>query len=185
MDAKPAREQPVAIGIVQHITGFQTRSAQGSCDNAAPVLKVSFGVTDDRWLARGARRRMNPRDLVAGDGKHPEGIVIPQVGFDGEREFGQIAQALQIIGMHACFIKAFAIKGHVVIGVTQGPFQTVKLQRADLVPAGDLNRVKAVAGGGEVFHGVISSSKCWPLMVRDRPRNSAMMRPSSPVTVTS
>ena len=186
MDAQTAGKKAIAIGVVQHISGLQPRRAQGPRHNRAPDVQIVLRVPHNRRRPRGAGRGMQPRQFVARHGEHLERIIVTQVGFDGEGELGQVFEAVQIVRMDACGIEALLVEGHVVIGMAQRPFQPFNLKRADLVPAGDFNGVERAAVWCEVFHGAVPSSSKWvPLTVRDRPRNSAMLRPSSPVTVTS
>jgi hypothetical protein len=136
---------------------------------------------------------MQARQPVTWHGEHLERIVVAQVGLYRERKAGEVTQGFQIVGVDARRVKTVLVEGHVVVGMAQRPFQALQLQCADLVPAGDFDGVEGTAVGGQVFHrGVLSmasssppSSKCLPLTVRDRPRNSAIVRPSAPVTVTS
>lgn len=39
-------------------------------------------------------------------GKHAQGIIVAQIGFDGEGELRQIAQILDVIGMNTCRVKS-------------------------------------------------------------------------------
>ena len=73
-------------------------------------------------------------------------LIDSEIVFVGKWEFRQIRQIVHIIRMHARRIKAFMIHRHIVIGMTQRPFQTVQLQRTNFVDGGDFDWIKVRFG---------------------------------------
>ena len=91
MRAQPAGEEAIAIGHVH----LHARTCAAGPDRAGhhvgPGVDVALRVADDGRLAGGARRAVDPSDLVLRNGEHAEGIVVAQIGLGGERELGEVA----------------------------------------------------------------------------------------------
>ena len=152
MRAKPAGEQPVAIGDMHDIAFAPTGRADGPRDQIGPAVDIALGIAHHRGFARGARGGMQPHQLLARGGEHAEWIGVAQVGFDGEGEFRQIGERVQVIGMNTRRVKLGAVKRRPLIGVVQRPFQPLQLQRGNLIARGGLYRVQIARFGGQVFH---------------------------------
>ena len=185
MGTEAAGEQAVAVGDMDDIAGLRAGGAHGARHHGRPGIEVVVGVADNGGLAGGAGGGVDAAYLLAGYGKHAEGIMIAQVGLEREGKLRQILQAFQIAGMDALFIEALPVEGHVVIGVAQRPLHALKLQRLDLVSRGNLDRIEALAVRGQILHCSLSSANSVPEMVRLIPRNSAILTPSWLVTLMS
>ena len=87
---EPAREQAVAIGVVQLHAAPAARGADRARHHLGPHLDVALGVADHGRLARRAGGRMDAHDILARHGKQSERIVRAQVLLGRERELGEI-----------------------------------------------------------------------------------------------
>ena len=207
MDAKPAGEQAVAIGIVNDHAAAAAGGADRACHHVRPGRDVVSGVADHDRFAGGARGGMHPHQLLARHGEHVERIIVAQVGLHRERKFGEIGELAEIRRMNAGRVEGAAVMRDVVIGVLQRPGEAFCLQRHDLVARGALGGVHVghVAAGRLMLgrcHGVGSSGRgrgerkllqvalavpdgtSAPPMLREWPRNSAITVPAA-VTRTS
>ena len=177
MRAQTAGKEAIAIGIVHDVAGSHARGTQRPRDEIGPVGDVARGISHDGRFARRAGTGMHTYDLLARDREKPEGVVVAQVALVGEGELGEVRQRVKIVGMHPRLVEPLPIHRHVVIGMTQRPFQPPQLQRANFVDRGDLDRVQRRTIRGQVLHLLSSSNRC-PGIARDMPRISAIRTPS-------
>src|SRR5262249_37394136 len=130
--------------------------------------------------------------------EHAERIVVADVLLGGERKTREILEGVQIIGMHARRIEFLAISGDILVGVAQRLFQAIELERRNFVARSLFDRREAEGHIGCVDHPLLRPyalaragardfrpGTISPSIVRECPRNSAMTKPSSRVTVTS
>ncbi len=66
---------------------------------------------------------MDANQFFAGHSEHVEGIVVAQVGFDGERKFGEVGVLLEVGGMNTGLVESAFVMGDVFVGVRQRPRQ--------------------------------------------------------------
>jgi hypothetical protein len=102
---------------------------------------------------------VDPHHLLARHGEHAERIVVPQVDLGGERKFRKIGKRLQIVWMHALFVKRGLVMRHVLVGMGQRPFHPLELQRGNLVARGGFNRVETCPVGRQIKHRVLLQSR--------------------------
>ena len=117
------------------------RRAQGAGDNIGPVINIVLRITHHRRLAGGARRRVDAHHLLHRHRKGIKRIVVAQILLGGAGKLAQIAQLMKIVRMNARRVEFAAIHRHIVIGVLQGPLQTLGLQGLQLVARCAFNRV--------------------------------------------
>jgi uncharacterized protein involved in copper resistance len=67
----------------------------------------ALGIADHDRLAGGAGGGVDPHQLFARHREHVERVIVAQIGFHREREFGEIGQLPEIGGVHAGLSKAF------------------------------------------------------------------------------
>ncbi|MCY1260404.1 hypothetical protein D9M70_86500 [compost metagenome] len=140
--AEAAGEQAVAVGNVHFVATMATSGADRARNHVGPGVDVVLGVADHGRFAGGAAGRVQAHDVVHRHGKHAVGVVVPQVGLGGEREFRQVVQGLDVVRVHAQRIEALTVQRHVVVGVVQAPAQALQLMLAQLVDAGGFQRVQ-------------------------------------------
>ena len=68
---------------------------------------------------------MDAHNLVFGNRKHIERIIVSQIGFHGKRKLCNIRQGFQIIRMDTRIVKGFFIKRNICVGMVQRPFKTL------------------------------------------------------------
>ena len=196
--AEPAGEQTIAVGDVHLHAGFAARGADRARHEIRPGVDVAARVADDGGLAGGAGRGVDANDVFLRNREHAERVMFPQILLGGERKAGKIAELAQIVGTDARRLEFLAVRGDVVIGMAQRPSQAIELQRRDFVARGLLDRLEAERDIGRVDHSELRAQgfaragprgfrpgTISPSMAREFPRNSAMTKPSSRVTVTS
>ena len=152
MRAQAAREQAVAVGDMHHVARAAAAGTDRARHHVGPGIDVVLRVANHRCLARGAARRVDAHHLLARHGKQTERIIVAQDFFIGEREFRQIGQRLQVVRMHARFVKSGAVMGHVVIRVLERPFHAFELQRLQFILAGALDRFEVIGGRRTLDH---------------------------------
>ncbi len=90
---------------------------------------------------------MDAHHLLPRHGEHAEGIVAPQILLGDEGKAPQVLERVHVLGMHPLLVPQLAVEGDMVVGVPQRPFETVELQRLDLVPARHLDRIELLLFG--------------------------------------
>ncbi|ERH11018.1 MAG: hypothetical protein J07HX64_02797 [halophilic archaeon J07HX64] len=85
VESKPAGEQPVAVGVLDSITGLGTAGSQRAGHDLAPDIEVVVGVGDDLWFACRPRRGVYPRYVPVVDRKETVGVLRTEVLLCGER----------------------------------------------------------------------------------------------------
>ena len=130
---QPTGEQAVAIGDVDDIAGPPTSDIDRPRHDIGPHLDVGLGVADHRRLARRARRRVDPDDLLAGDREHPVGVVASQVLLGGEGDRGEVGQRLDVVGVQADRVEGCRVVRHVRVGTGQGVLEPPQLDIPQVV----------------------------------------------------
>ncbi|MOA07600.1 hypothetical protein D3C78_1273070 [compost metagenome] len=152
MGAQAAGEQAVAVGDVHLVALAATGGADRARHHVGPGVDVVLRVADHGRLAGGAAGGVDAHDLALRHGEHAEGVVVTQVALAGEREFRQVREGFQVLGVYAEFIEALAVQRDVLVGVLQAPAQAFQLVLAQFVDAGGFHWVKQ-GGIGNHVHG--------------------------------
>ena len=84
--AEPAREQAVAVRVVQHHPGLCSGQRKGARVYPGEQVEVGGGVADHGQLPRRPGRGVHARELLARDGEHPERVRVAQVVLAREGE---------------------------------------------------------------------------------------------------
>src|SRR5690606_38328879 len=198
--AQSAREEPVAVADMDDIVGAGPRRADRASDDVRPGIDVARGIADHGGLAGRAARCVDANDLFAVQRKHPEGIVGPQVRLGSEPELAQVVERAQVVGMYPGGVEGASVLGNVAVGSGQAVAQALEQERAQFIEARMFDRLERQAARGysrahlhgspvvspvpEAASAASSVGTNRPLIVALRPRNSAMRRPSAPVTRT-
>ena len=162
VEAEAAGEQAVAVGVVQDVAGARPGGGHAARHQIGPHVEVLARVADDGGLAGGARRGMEAHHLVARHGEHAERVGGAQVVLHGEGEAGEVVEALEVAGLDAGGVEAFAVEGHVVVGVPDDLPELGELQLGELFASHGLDvgrehvgvAVPAVHGRGSFTVGV-------------------------------
>ena len=106
-----------------------------------PHLDVAARIADHCRLARGAARGVHAQDFAHRHGEHAERIILAQIFLGGERKFGEIVEAFHVARPNSRRRELLLVVRH-ARGARQRLLEPRKLQRAQLVKAGILNRVR-------------------------------------------
>ena len=150
VEAEPAGEQPVAVGILHQHAGPAAGGAHAARDDVGPGLDVAPAVADHRRLSGRAGRGVDAQQLLARHRHHPERIILAQLALGRERKFAQVVERLQVVGMHAGGVESLLVVRDVFVDMRQRPFQALELQRRNLVARGDLDRIEGFAARRQV-----------------------------------
>ena len=101
VEAEPAGEQPVAIGIVEDVAGPGAHAGERARHQVRPEIEIGLGVADHGRLAGRARGGMQPQQVLARHGEQAERISVAQVGLDRERQARDVGERLDLLGLHA------------------------------------------------------------------------------------
>src|SRR3984885_11458872 len=124
------------------MAGSATCGANGAGNKCCPSINIMRGISNDGGLAGRTARGVQPCDLLERDSKQAERVVLPQVLLGRERESGKILKLIQLRGMKVHCIAAMPEIRDVGIGVRQRQFESVQLQRAQLIAARGLDRLE-------------------------------------------
>ena len=76
---------------------------------------------------------MDAHDLFAGHRKKAEGVVVPQVGFGGDRQILNVGEGLDPVGIDALGVKLVVIELHIVVAVSGDPLQPLQLEGLEVL----------------------------------------------------
>ena len=141
MGAQSAGKQAIAVGDMDFVFRRAARRAQGAGDNIGPVINIVLRIAHHRRLAGSPRGRVDAHHLLHRHRKGIKGVVVAQILLGGAGKLAQIAQFVEIVRMNARRVEFTAIHRHIVVGVLQGPLQTLGLQGLQLVARCAFNRV--------------------------------------------
>ena len=97
---------------------------------------------------------MDTRDLMLPHRKHAKRVFSAQGGFISKWELSHVGKFLEVIGVHADFIKFPAVVWHVVVRMAQFILRALGLQRDDFITGRILNaHLGAVIVGKDVKNG--------------------------------
>ena len=154
MRAQAAGEQAVPVGDVDPLARSPAGGADRPGHQPRPGTDVRAGVPDDRRPAGGTRRGVQPDDLVAGDGEHPERVVLAQVRLGGEREARQVGQGTEVVGMYAGPLVRRPVVRDPLVRVPDRPAQPLQLQRAQFLDRCPFDRLQVLGSGTRVAHSI-------------------------------
>jgi hypothetical protein len=90
MRAQPAGKESVTVCILHYVAVVQTTAGEAANHHRGPHLQVGFRVSHYDRLAGGSAGGMQAHHLLHWAGKQPEGIGVPQIGFDRERQLADV-----------------------------------------------------------------------------------------------
>ena len=93
MEAEPAREQSVPVGVVHDHAGAHARHRHAARHHLRPDVEVVLRVGDDRRAPARAAGRVDAPQRGPRHGQQAERVVLAQVVLDRERQVGQLAGA--------------------------------------------------------------------------------------------
>jgi len=138
MHAQTPGEKTITIGVMDDHAGAAAGGTERARHDLRPHLDVGPGVSDDDRLAGGAGGSVDADQFFAGHREHVERIVVAQIDFGREREFGEIGKLFKVGRMDARFVENFFVMCDVVVGMRERPGQAPGLQRCDVVAGGAL-----------------------------------------------
>ena len=100
-------------------------------DAFRPGIQVAPGVPGGDGLAGGAAGGVDAHHLAHGHGQQLEGVLLPQLGFGCQGDFGNVLQCANIRWLYARLDHLVMIHGHMVVGVLYAPFEPFQLDRFD------------------------------------------------------
>ena len=100
-------------------------------DAFRPGIQVAPGVPGGDGLAGGAAGCVDAHHLAHGHGQQLEGVLLPQLGFGCQGDFGNVLQCANIRWLYARLDHLVMIHGHMVVGMLYAPFQALQLDCFD------------------------------------------------------
>jgi len=141
MEAEPSGGEVVVEGDLDEIVLGDVGGPEDAGYEGGPGGDVAGGVADDDRLARGARGRMDPHDVLERDGEHPVRVAHAQVFLRSEGELGQVSQGPYLLDVYPEALVAVAIEGHVLAGAVEGRLEALDLGLFQVRPFHQLVRV--------------------------------------------
>jgi hypothetical protein len=140
VEAQPAGEQAVAVGVVDEHPRMHAGHAQAARHELGPRLEVRACVADHRRPAAGPARGVDANELLASDREEAERVVVAEVGLGGEREARDIVEAGDVAGCrHAGRVEALPGRRDALEQSAHHSAQTVQLQRLEPLAWRDLD----------------------------------------------
>ena len=98
MKAEAAREQSIAVGVVDHHPGPNAGHRHAARHQLGPLLKVGARVADDGRLAVRAAGGVDSDEPLASDREQAERIVVAQLRLGHERNPREVVERAEILG---------------------------------------------------------------------------------------
>ena len=127
--AETAGEQAVTIGNMDNILSGCAAGRHGAGHHFAPEFQVVSGIAKHLLLACRAGGRLDTNDVAHRHSKETVGIVLSQLIFIGERQFGNIVDGLDIARQDAGSIKFFLVGRDIFVNTFDAICQFCALQR--------------------------------------------------------
>jgi len=160
MDAKAAREQPVAGHVLKNVVPAHANHVDAARHEVGPGIDVVLRVADGHGRAGGAAGAVHAHDLGLRHAQKSRGVLRAQILLCGKGDAPQIIETADGIRPNARFVQALTVKialarlGHCAS-------QPRKLGLLNLIPAPTLRLIKE-------FHAA-SSASC-----RNAPRRASL-----------
>src|SRR6185369_8730672 len=84
--AEPAREEAVAVRVVNDVARARARASKRSRHQARPGVEILRGIAHDGGFPGRAARRMQPRELRARPREQAERVSLAQIVLHRERK---------------------------------------------------------------------------------------------------
>ena len=105
MKSEGAGKHAVAEGDLDHIVMGHPGRGHETRHQVRPGVDIVFRVADHGRFAGGAGGRVDTDNLPQRNGKHPIGIVQPEIFLGGKRKLSQIIEGTDLLGIDARFVK--------------------------------------------------------------------------------
>jgi len=130
--AEPAREQPVAVGVVDDGAWPDAGHREAAGHDMGPRLEIGGGIADDGRLAPRPAGGVDADELLARHGEQPEGVVLAQLALRAERQPDQVVERADVTGrFDAARAQALAAAGHGGHEPVDGVPQSLELERLE------------------------------------------------------
>jgi hypothetical protein len=140
VEAQPAGEQPVAVGVVDDHPRVHAGHPQAAGHELGPRLEVRARVADHRPAAAGPTRGMDPNELLASDREEAERVVVVELGLGGERKACDVVEAGDVARRrHAGRVQALTRRRDALEQPAHHRAQTLELQRLEPLARRDLD----------------------------------------------
>ena len=134
-----AGEQPIAVRDLEDVFLRGSVGGEGAGDALRPHCKVLACVKHYNRLAGGAGRGVDAHNLAHRDGGKAEGVVVAKARLVCKWQFGDVLDAVDVIGREVHLLEPLAVERGVVVTVIHNFFQSSTLDFAQLVAVHTLN----------------------------------------------
>ena len=148
--AQTAGEEPVPVRDVHAVAGPRAARADRACHHLRPRLDVPGRVADHGRAPGRPARGVDSRDALERDREEAERIRPAEVVLRREGEAREVGERAAVVRVGARVVEARTDVGDVLVGVTERPPEPFQLERGELVGRGALDRIEALAVGGQV-----------------------------------
>ena len=99
VEPEPAREQPVAVGVVERHPGLCAGHCECARVDASEEIEVGGGVRDHGWLPRRTGGGVDAGEPVLRHSQHSERVGVAEIVLASEREVAQVIEAREVLGL--------------------------------------------------------------------------------------
>jgi len=124
-----AREEAVAVGVVDDVVLREPRHDEAAGHELGPGVDIALRVTHDGRAARGSRGGVDANHARHGHGEEAVGVVVPQVLLGREGKPPQVVQGLDVVGFDAGIIEAALVEPDGVVDALDHLLKPFDLQR--------------------------------------------------------
>jgi hypothetical protein len=132
VEAQAAGEQALAVGVLCDVVGADTRRPEIARHTVGPIVQVIGRVGAGDRLAGRPRAGVHPDDLRERHRTQAEGVIVPQIVFDGEGKPGDILERFDAVRLYPFLIQLLAIEGNALINPCHGLLELAQLEFLNL-----------------------------------------------------
>ena len=138
MEAHAAGEEAVAVGVLNDVSGTDSRNHQSAHGGFLPAGHVFSSVGDDDGGSGRSGTSLQSNDVFHGNGKKPEGIGVPKVDFLEEGQLLDVLHFLDAGVVQTLLLHAGPKERLVLVGVGDDIFKPFELDGFQFVAAHEI-----------------------------------------------
>ena len=114
MEPEAPGKKTVAVCILDDIFFANTGGIEVAGHTFDPLFQILCGIRAGNRFSGRTRRRMHSDQFCYRHGTQAEGIIVPEIIFDGKGQLGNIFQSFEVSGFDPHFFELIFIKRYLL-----------------------------------------------------------------------
>lgn len=131
VEAEPAREEPVAVGVVEHHPRLRAAHRERARGDAGEEVEVPCRVRNDRWLPGRPGGGMDASELARRRREHSQRVRVAEVVLARDRKPPEIVERADILRLDV--LEPLPVERNALLDVGHERPEALELQRAELL----------------------------------------------------